>query len=128
MANPYKTAEEKKKKAPGGTRKPEDVQETAGVVTTPAEPETKQEPGKSSESELVLEQEEKTEEKEQATAPVTNILADLIPKDKKPVRETYGFYLDKDVHDELIRLTKQSKAKNKSVFLNALLRRVFFGD
>lgn len=58
----------------------------------------------------------------------SSILTDLIPKQKKPKRNTYGFYLDDDVIAELIRLTKQTKAKNKSVFLNALLRRVFFGE
>lgn len=66
-------------------------------------------------------------EPEPKPEPVANILADLIPQKPKPKPETYGFYLDSDVHDELVRLAKANKT-NKSKFLNALLRRVLFNE
>lgn len=132
MANPYKTAEEKKKKAPGGAAAPQEEVKAEGVVTTPPEPEEPQEAPETPVSAPVVEPEAVTEEEkafvEQPPAHVRSLLEDLIPKEKKPKRGTYGFYLDSDVHDELVRLTKASKADNKSVYLNALLRRVFFGE
>ena len=123
MANIYKDSDKRKKVVPGGAGKPQDAPETPEVVPTPAKPE----PAQVAPSEPVAEPVIEPLAEEKAPAPVADILADLLP-DKKPTRDTYGFYLDKDVHDELVRLTKQTKAKNKSVFLNALLRRVLFNE
>ena len=75
----------------------------------------------------VEKQEEKVEEKkERPESPINDILLDLVTK-AKPKQETYGFYLDNDVHDEIVRLAKQSKT-NKSRYLNALLRRILFNE
>lgn len=134
MANLYKKAAERKKVVPGGAGRPQDEQKETAVVT-PAEPETQQEAPEAPVSEPITEPvAEATEEKpvedpveEREPAPVRLILEDLIPKKKKPKRGTDGFYLDSDVHDELVRLAKQSKA-NKSEVLNALLRRVLFDE
>ena len=139
MANLYKKAAERKKVVPGGAGKPQGEQneETAGV--TPEEPETPQaapeapvsEPITETVTEVVTEEvtEKPAEEKveEQDPAPIRYLLEDLIPKKKKPKRGTYGFYLDSDVHDELVKLAKQTKT-NKSDVLNTLLRRVLFDE
>ena len=56
---------------------------------------------------------------------VQNLLDEISkPKLKhKPLQQT--FYLDDNVINELIRLSQKSN-KSKSVFLNELLRRIFF--
>lgn len=135
MANPYKEAEKNKKKPPARSQEAQGAQNEETAVVTPAEPETQQEAKEAPVSEPVTEQaaevaeekpvEEKTAEPD--SAPVRLILEDLIPKKKKPKRGTYGFYLDSDVHDELVKIAKQSKT-NKSEVLNALLRRVLFDE
>jgi len=114
--------------ATNAPERPQDEAQDPGAVTTPAEPEKPQEAPETTVSEPVSEPVAEPAAEEPTAAPVRNILEDLIPKGKKPVRGTYGFYLDEDVHAELLRLTKLSKAKNKSVFLNALLRRVLFDE
>lgn len=134
MANPYKTAEKAKKKPPV---KPQEELKVEGVVTAPAELEMAQEATQEAAVEPVAKVETPEEEKRlvpdevepaaPAEPPAVNILADLIPKKKKPRPETYGFYLDSDVHEELVRLAKANKT-NKSRFLNALLRRVLFNE
>lgn len=124
MANLYKTAAERKKIVPGGAVEPQEEVKQEEVVVTPAEPEkpaeVKIEPA------AELEKAPEAVEEAAAAAPV-DLLADLIPQKKKPRPETYGFYLDSDVHDELVKLAKANKT-NKSRYLNALLRRVFFGE
>lgn len=125
MANPYKEAEEKKRleaerrkqeeAAKKAAQEAQDEPEAQGVVTTPGTKEKAQETAPEPETEPVT------------NAPLkSDLLADLIPK-KKPKLDTYGFYLDSDVHDELVKLAKANKT-NKSKFLNALLRRVLFGE
>lgn len=135
MSNLYKKAAERKKVVPGGAGKPQDAQNKEAAVVTPEEPETAQAAPEAPVSEPVTEpaaevaEEKPVEEKtaEPDPAPVRLILEDLIPKKKKPKRGTYGFYLDSDVHDELVKIAKQSKT-NKSEVLNALLRRVLFDE
>ena len=126
--NPYKAAEEARKKAEEAKKKAQEggqePPKTEEVVVTPAEPEKPAEAkiGPAAEPEKAPE----VAEEAPAAAPV-DLLADLIPQKKKPRPETYGFYLDSDVHDELVKLAKANKT-NKSRYLNALLRRVFFGE
>ncbi len=134
MSNLYKKAAERKKVVPGGAGKPQGAQNEEAAVVTPEEPETAQTAPEAPVSEPIVEPvveaaEKPAEEKveEQDPAPVRLILEDLIPKKKKPKRGTYGFYLDSDVHDELVKIAKQSKT-NKSEVLNALLRRVLFDE
>lgn len=134
MSNLYKKAAERKKVVPGGAGKPQDAQNEGAAVVTPEEHETAQTAPEAPVSEPIVEPvveaaEKPAEEKveEQDPAPVRLILEDLIPKKKKPKRGTYGFYLDSDVHDELVKIAKQSKT-NKSEVLNALLRRVLFDE
>lgn len=92
---------------------PEQPEAEGDVVTTPTAPEA---PVPS-----------ETAEQPAEKPAVNDILADLIPKKPKPKPDTYGFYLDSDVHDELVKLAKANKT-NKSKYLNALLRRVLFGE
>lgn len=127
MANLYKDADKRRKVIPGGAGKPQEPAKEEEAVTTPAEPEKAQEAVPVAENEPVQEQAESVEEKEAEQQPAVDLLADLIPQKKKPKPETYGFYLDSDVHDELVRLAKANKT-NKSKFLNALLRRVLFNE
>lgn len=126
MSNLYKKAAERKKVVPGGAGKPQDAQNEEAAVTTPEEPETAQAAPEAPVAEPIFEPVEETTA-EPDPAPVRLILEDLIPKKKKPKRGTYGFYLDSDVHDELVKIAKQSKA-NKSEVLNTLLRRVLFDE
>ena len=123
MANLYKDADKRRKVIPGGGVKTEEETEVnEAVVTTEEEPAS--EPPKAPEQPS---EEKKSEPAQPDPAPVNDILADLIPKKPKPKPETYGFYLDSDVHDELVKLAKANKT-NKSKFLNALLRRVLFNE
>lgn len=130
MSNLYKKAAERKKVVPGGAGKPQGAQNEEAAVVTPEEPETAQTAPEVPVSEPIVEPVVEAAEQpveEQDPAPVRLILEDLIPKKKKPKRGTYGFYLDSDVHDELVKIAKQSKT-NKSEVLNALLRRVLFDE
>ena len=135
MANPYKEAEKNKKKPPARSQEAQDAQKEEAAVVTPGEPEAQQEAKEAPVSEPVPEQaaevaEEKPVEEKTAEpdpAPVRLILEDLFTEEKNPGSATYGFYLDNDVHAELIRLAKKSKM-NKSRFLNKLLRRVLFNE
>lgn len=127
MSNLYKKAAERKKVVPGGAGKPQEAQNEETAVVTPEEPETAQAAPEAPVSEPISEELAEEKAAEQDPAPVRLILEDLIPKKKKPKRGTYGFYLDSDVHDELVKIAKQSKT-NKSEVLNALLRRVLFDE
>jgi len=133
MANIYKDSDKRKKVVPGGGQKPQEETKAEEVVTAPAEPESVQEATQEAPAEPVAKVETPEEEKQPVSeeveppAPAANLLADLIPQKKKPKPETYGFYLDSDVHDELVKLAKANKT-NKSRFLNALLRRVLFNE
>ena len=123
MGNLYKDADKRRKVIPGGVKTGEEPEVKEAVVTTeePVVSEPPKEPEQPSE-------EKKSEPAQpEPAAPVNDILADLIPKKPKPKPETYGFYLDSDVHDELVKLAKANKT-NKSKFLNALLRRVLFNE
>lgn len=97
MANPYKKAEEVKKKAPG-SRQEHMVKEEA-VVVSPVVEATDVEPPIKPEKE--------------------NLLAGML--EQKPRGKSYGFYLDAEVVDALEKLAKQNKS-SKSKVLNTLLR------
>ena len=96
MANPYKKAEEVRKKSPGGLHREEPVAPVAQEKIEPAvEPVT-------------------AEAK-------TNPLAGMI--ETKPEGKSYGFYLSNEAIAKLEKLAKQNKC-SKSKALDTLLRSI----
>lgn len=109
MANPYKTAQQARKVAPGSRQEQKPQEE---VKTPPAEvkeQETVQEPVNVQPAEPAVEE----------TPAKENLLAGML--EKKPRGKSYGFYLDDEVVAALDKLARQNKS-NKSKVLNTLLR------
>ena len=125
MANLYKDADKRRRVAPGGAQKTQEEPKAEEVVTTPAEPEIAQEAPSVPVSEPITEQAETP--KVQEPAPAQNLLDTLIIEKKKPSRATYGFYLDDDIHEAIVKAAKKNKV-SKSEIVNKLLRRAIFGE
>ena len=97
MANPFKEAEKKNKKAPGSTQEPVVEKKEAEVVETPAEPEK---PVETPEKPAVKVEEKKAAPKKaekKAAEPekkAVDIFASL--EAEKSTGKTYAFYLSED--------------------------------
>ena len=135
MANPFKAAEQKKKKAPGSKQEPVVEEKVVEVVETPAEPEKPVETPVEAVVEVAevketkpapKKAEKKTEKKvekreEEPVKKAVDIFASL--EAEKPTGKTYAFYLSDDNVKKLKKMAAE-KGISTSKLLDHILSQV----